>query len=648
MLTFFIILIILYFVFSGKKQKPLSKTTHYQTDKYIHIKTNKSTNDSSQIKITPRTQFSSSSPIDNSIIDVGSQTQKIRIDYGLDSKVPYWAHSYVYSYSEINYASKPQKEFYFHFKSNFLDSIYLDIEGNTNYAFVLLFDLLNEFDIHKDTSKLERQLESLGEHYPKTKSYTINFLLQKMKDVGDKAGIERLREDHYDFQNTEVTYSTFEWRNKFKKKLNLKKEETKLLDKIWFSGNTFVNIDYCCTEIIKLYLNVIPKLEQVYKSKETTTKTVFDETADIVVRKHYRYRKGSVNYKYAIESTEHEFYTSIFKFCENAVRESYGNKRKITVDPYNNTPEAKAVFEENILNEVAVLLSKLVSTIIPPDEATEIRLNKLNTTRWRISFDSISSAYTSNPKDFELQIVKLGNLNKDNPSVENIFFEASKFITKYDKVTALLLYIHYIHWDLKSATFDNKQHNKSIQKSLFTTTEQFENFQTIVNQFIKDKDFDKALFLVSQVYAVKRKKIQLDSSSIKEVQQQHSGTVDLLNKYLEDENEIQQEINKETILPEEIQITVVQDEREDSVSIYSSEFAFSPLHISTLEVFLKNNYSLLQSEFEVHAKSNGAFKNQLIDTINEICYDRLDDLLIEEDEEYYTINQNYYHKLLAS
>ena len=242
----------------------------------------------------------------------------------------------------------------------------------------------------------------------------------------------------------------------------------------------------------------------------------------------------------------------------------------------------------------------------------------------------------------------LGNLNKDNPSVENIFFEASKFITKYDKLTALSLYIHYIYWDLKSATFDNKQHNKSIQKSLFTTTEQFETFQAIVNQFIKDKDFDKALLSVSQMYAIKRKKIQLDSSSIKEVQQQHSGTVDLLNKYLEDENEIPQEVLKQTILSEEIQITVTQENQEEIVSIYSGEFAFSPLHISTLEVFLKNNYSLLQSEFEVYAKSNGAFKNQLIDTINEICYDRLDDLLIEEDEEYYTINQNYYHKLLAS
>ena len=56
---------------------------------------------------------------------------------------------------------------------------------------------------------------------------------------------------------------------------------------------------------------------------------------------------------------------------------------------------------------------------------------------------------------------------------------------------------------------------------------------------------------------------------------------------------------------------------------------------------------MLQSEFELFAKSKGAFKNQLIENINDICFERLDDLLIEEDEDYYTINQNYYQKLLA-
>ncbi|MCZ2248811.1 MAG: hypothetical protein LC111_08650, partial [Bacteroidia bacterium] len=45
------------------------------------------------------------------------------------------------------------------------------------YAFILLFDLLNEYDNHKDIAKLENQLKILGQCYPKTKSYGISFFL---------------------------------------------------------------------------------------------------------------------------------------------------------------------------------------------------------------------------------------------------------------------------------------------------------------------------------------------------------------------------------------------------------------------------------------------------------------------------------------
>lgn len=630
----------IFFLVVFGKSKPKTPKKSYQS--------NKVKNRTSKIQVTITPPASNSLYMDDSIIDVGSQSHKISSDFGLTSKVPYWAHSYVYSYHEINYATKEQKKFYLEFKASFLNDVFLDIEENSNYAFILLFDLLNEFDIHKNISKLENQLNTLGEHYPKTKSYSITFLLKKMKEVGDEEGIERLRDDHYDYQS-QVTYSTFEWRNRFKKALNLKKEETKLLDKIWFSSNTFSSIDYCCTEIIKLYINLIPKLDQYYKDQGTTIVKEFEEVGDIVVRKHFKYRKGSNNYKYGMEATEHEFYTTIFKYCENAVRENYGNKRKITIDPYAYTPEVKELFETRVCNQVKIILAELVDQIIPPDENTEIKLNQLNTTRWKIAFDNISSEYNSNAKEFENKIIELGNLNKENPSIENIFFEASKFIAKHDKIASLSLYMHYLYHDLKSATFDKKQHTKSIQKSLFATDEQFVDFQKIIDQFIKNKDFNKALSMVPSIYTVKRKKIKLDTSSIKEVQQQHSGTVALLNEYLKDDVEDGQVIVKdENSSQEEIQINIVQSKEDTTISIYSAEFPFTFIQTSTLEVFAKNNFSILQSELETFAKSNGAFKNQLIESINEICYERLDDLLIEEDEDYYTINQNYYHKLLLS
>ncbi len=75
--------------------------------------------------------------------------------------------------------------------------------------------------------------------------------------------------------------------------------------------------------------------------------------------------------------------------------------------------------------------------------------------------------------------------------------------------------------------------------------------------------------------------------------------------------------------------------------------SFTPIHISVLELFSKSNFSLPQSEFDVFAKSKGIFKNQLIESINETCYEFLDDVLIEEEDDYYTIITNYFQRISA-
>lgn len=205
-----------------------------------------------------------------------------------------------------------------------------------------------------------------------------------------------------------------------------------------------------------------------------------------------------------------------------------------------------------------------------------------------------------------------------------------------------------MYYDLKSATFDNKQLTKTIQKNLFKTNEQLHDFEVLVSELIKDKNLEKALQGVSKIYAVKRKKIQLNAALIKEVQQQHSGTVELLNEYLKDEyGDENNTIKTQEISNEEVAMVITQKFDEPQHSIYVSNIAFAPLHETVLEVFAKSNFSVLQSEFETFAKSKGVFKNQLIESINEICYEDLEDVLIEEEDDYYTINPNYYERLLA-
>ena len=244
--------------------------------------------------------------------------------------------------------------------------------------------------------------------------------------------------------------------------------------------------------------------------------------------------------------------------------------------------------------------------------------------------------------------MKLGKLNIQNPAIENIFYEASKFISKTDKVSSLILYLYYLHYDLNSATFDNKQFTKTIQKSLFKTNEQLHDFQAIVSEFLDNKNLEKAVQKIPEIYVPKRKKIQLDTSIIKEVQQQHSGTVELLNEYLQDEYEGETNtIKSREISADELKIEITQKTEPAAVSIFTNEITFTPLHLETLELFYKNSLTVSQNDLEIFARSKGAFKNQLIDSLNEICYEILDDVLIEEEDDYFVISENYYQKLLA-
>jgi hypothetical protein len=583
--------------------------------------------------------------IDNSIIDVTGNSHIIKQKYSLykyAQDIPEWKNQYVYCFTDINQATDAQREFYCSFKENFLSGNYIDLYRNTNYAFILMNDFKIEYEKDKNLAKLEGQLKILGECYPDTITFGNLIFKQKKEQVNTSS----TNSINISYNNN---YYEDYWKlgNKYRDKLNLNEEEVKLLNTIYTPNNTFFNIEYCGLEILKLYMALISALKDKYIQEDKTLEQEFLAVADIVARKQYRYRNGSQNYTYCIETAPTEFCSYIFKYCENEVRELYGHKRKLNTDHYYTNAEAKIEFESKILSKATELLPILISKIPPPDTNTEIELNTINTSRWRIKFEELIANYNDKQQEFVDSIIALGKLNKKNPSVENIFFEASKFIAKYDKEASLCLYIYYLYHDLKSTSFNNKQHTKTIQKSLFKTNEQLHDFEKIVSELINDKDLNKALKQIPEIYKIKRKKIQFNNATIKETIEQHSVTVDLLNEYLRDDFEDENNtIKSKEISSEEIQIEITQKNEEDHQSSFISELTFTAIHTTTLELFEKSNFSISQNELEVFAKSRGVFKNQLIESINDTCYEFLDDLLIEEEDDYYTINTDYFQRIL--
>ena len=436
---------------------------------------------------------------------------------------------------------------------------------------------------------------------------------------------------------------------KYKAKLHLTDEQVNILNRQWSAGNNFCSIEFCCDEVVKLFISTLKSLNEFFLIENNTLSQQVTTTVDTVLRKHFRFQFNSFNYKSSIESTTAEIYTTIFKSCENTVRNHYGHKRKLNTETYFvSTPAAQTELEARIITPLNKVLPTLISTISSPDEKTEIALNAQNTSRWKDKFEEIAETHKDYPSVFLDHIIKLGALNIKNPSIENIFFEASKFIAKADKEISLMLYTHYLYHDLKSASFDNKQLTKTIQKNIFKTNDQLKSFEIIISDLIQDKNLEKALKRIPDIFSVKRKKIKLDTKSIKEVQLQHSETVELLNEYLEDEYEDENNsIKTQETGNDELTIQITSKSEVEQKSIYGESLLFSTIHIEVLEIFIKSNFSVIKKELETIIKPKGFFVNQVIENINEISYECLDDILIEEEDDYLTINPDYYQRILA-
>mgnify|MGYP000645730718 CR=1 FL=1 len=102
-------------------------------------------------------------------------------DYG--EEIPIWTHKYVYSYQGLKECNLEQKQFYKEFKKQFFDNIFIDLNGNDNYVFILFYDLLENHN--SSINELIIHFENLEKYYPKTKGYTKPAIIQELESNND-------------------------------------------------------------------------------------------------------------------------------------------------------------------------------------------------------------------------------------------------------------------------------------------------------------------------------------------------------------------------------------------------------------------------------------------------------------------------------
>ncbi|MGI4874323.1 MAG: tellurite resistance TerB C-terminal domain-containing protein [Janthinobacterium lividum] len=448
----------------------------------------------------------------------------------------------------------------------------------------------------------------------------------------------------------------------YRQKLSLSPQQVDWLNKFWPPQNVFVAIKGCREATVHLYLQALPVLEAAM----LTAGTALGQVTAAAQQQSVRLRKASqgayswseYDERYVREQAEATVYSTIFRRCENVVREAYGNKRRLAAEFSGLDGALGSELERQVGQPLDALLPTLVATIGAPDEATELELNLQNVTRWKQQLDQLATQLSgSTTRAFVEGVQQLGQRNARNPALENIFFDASKLMAKYDREEALRFYVQYVYHDLNSVTINSKPLAKTIQKSLFPQPEQLLRFEAVVGQLARDKDLAQALAQVPTVYARQRRKIELDLGAIQQVQHQHAGTVELLNEYLQDDPEptVAPSPAAAAELPiaspaqeEEIQLLVPVAAPPTLGSPVATGWGLSATQQALLVLFAEQALVLPQAQVEAFARQHGALRNQLIDSLNEQCYEHLDDVLIEEDGDTYTIYEPYYQQLPAS
>ncbi len=100
-------------------------------------------------------------------------------------RAPYWEHTYCYSTSDLSSATPEQLAFYKYYRESFLNGVFVDTEGYSNYEFILLYDLLGLYENSNDLHRLQNQFESLARHYPRVQPYSARILYEIFMKNGE-------------------------------------------------------------------------------------------------------------------------------------------------------------------------------------------------------------------------------------------------------------------------------------------------------------------------------------------------------------------------------------------------------------------------------------------------------------------------------
>jgi hypothetical protein len=282
-------------------------------------------------------------------------------------------------------------------------------------------------------------------------------------------------------------------------------------------------------------------------------------------------------------------------------------------------------YKELLPEEVYVLLKDKELSMRELTEPEEQQLFNRDTKRWKRVYDSLVSNFDKErPEVFYKDICKLGSYHENIGVIRtrSLYYNAYNFMIDYDRKYALKLYLHYLNMKSKSETFRFKEITKRNASVLFDTDEQKRKFAAICSQLQDNQDIAMACGQVDELFVFVRRKINLHVESIKDAKARHNEVAQILGHYLDEDVPVEEK------LPVATTIEPAPDNKKE-----------------LFDLFISQSFRLNRQEVNIFASSKGLFRDHFIESINEAYYETLDDLLIEEEDDCYIMNEAYYQQI---
>jgi hypothetical protein len=425
-------------------------------------------------------------------------------------------------------------------------------------------------------------------------------------------------------------------------------QEIRWLNKFQAPFSPFMQLALARDATVRLYLAVLPELERHSKEAGSTLPKDAKVLEDLDKEFSYYYRWGSRHLSRTMAGYKAgaTVYYTIFEYCENAVRARF-DVEELPSSYFTALAGADDSFESYFGELLRELLPPLAAAIPPPDEATEVAINQFETTRWEPRYEALRALLPANPAGFASGVYALGRENERNPAVAPLYLEAARQLAElaHDPEQVVRLYFHYLYYGSKYRySFKPKPLLKRWEKKIFQLPEQLARFDVLRQELLRSRDLAPASAAVPTIWQRERRKIELDPTAVRAVRARHAGTVELLNEYLQDEPTpapTPPVAASRPAPPRKAKAKVAAP----AAPAFAHALALNPVQQTLLHLFATHQLALPQAEVEAFAKRHGTLRNQLIDGLNEACYERLDDVLIEESDDHYTIYEPYFQQL---